>query len=86
MRPARRHAFVVSPRLTFPALLVIVIVMFFVFASLDSGDVSSARVVATVIVSAAILLLFGILAVASRMGRRGTSEDQGTSSPAESAP
>ncbi len=86
MRPARRRAFVVSPRIAFPALLVIVILMFFVFASLDSGDVSTARVVATVIVSAAILILFGMLAVASRVGRRESSEDQGTSTPALSEP
>jgi len=54
--------------------------MFLVFASLDSGEVSGARVVATVIVTAAILILFGILFVASRVGGSEPAEDPEASS------
>ena len=80
MRTARRPGFVVSPRIAFPALLIIVVLMFLVFASLDSGEVSGARVVATVIVTAAILILFGILFVASRVGGSEPAEDPEASS------
>jgi hypothetical protein len=64
-----RPGFVASPRIVFPALLVVVIVMFLVFASIDSQDVSQARIDATAIVTAAILILFAVLAVVSRVRR-----------------
>ena len=80
MRPARRPGFVISPRIAFPVLLVVVILMFFVFASLDSGEVSTARVVATAIVASAILILFGILAVVSRFRGSEPAEESEASS------
>jgi hypothetical protein len=69
MQLMRRHGFVVSPRLVFPALLIVVLVMFFVFAPLDSQGVSAARILGTVIVGAVIIVLFLILAILSRVRR-----------------
>jgi hypothetical protein len=69
MRPSRRRGFVISPRLAFPVLLVVVLLMFLVFASLDRGYASTARIVATAIVAGGILLLFGVLAFFSRVRR-----------------
>ncbi len=78
MKPVRRHGFVVSPRLTFPVLLVVVLLMFLVFATVDSGDISDVRIVGTIIVTAGILILFGILIVLSRAGRRRPETDSAT--------
>lgn len=72
---ARRTGFVLPPRMAFPVLLVVVLVMFIVFASLDARDVSAARVVATAIVLTVILVVFGILALVSRVRPRNGEEE-----------
>jgi len=67
LKPHRRYGFIISPRLAFPVLLVIVLLMFLVFATMGGG-VSDARIVGTVVVTVGLLLLFGILALLSRSG------------------
>lgn len=77
MRSKLRRGFMISPRIAFPVLLVIVVAMFFIFASFSGTGVSSARIVSTAIVSILLLFLFGILAVVSRAGgRRGGATER----------
>jgi hypothetical protein len=66
MRLTRRAGFVASPRTAFPVLIVIVALMFLLFASLDTQGVSPARIFGTALVGALILLLLGTLALLSR--------------------
>jgi peptidoglycan/LPS O-acetylase OafA/YrhL len=77
MRLARRPAFAVPPRIALPVLLVIVAAMFLLFVSLDTNGVSVARIAATVVVSAAILVLFAVLALVSRASRGARRESTG---------
>jgi len=65
----RRRGFVISPRIAFPVLVVLVLAMFVVFFTLDSGAISMARIASTVLVSIALIVMFGILALLSRIGR-----------------
>ena len=65
----RRPGFVASPRLVFPALIVVVVTMFHIFDSFGNQDVSTARILATTIVGAVILILFAVLAIAARRSR-----------------
>ncbi|MDG6925141.1 MAG: hypothetical protein JRN09_01165 [Nitrososphaerota archaeon] len=67
----RRPAFAVPPRVALPILLVIVGTMFLLFVSLDSNGVSLAKIAATVVVTAAILVVFAVLALVSRASRGG---------------
>ncbi len=71
MGPMRRPAFAVPPRVALPILLVIVGTMFLLFVSLDSNGVSLAKIAATVVVTAAILVVFAVLALVSRASRGG---------------
>lgn len=71
MGPMRRPAFAVPPRVALPILLVIVGTMFLLFVSLDSNGVSIAKIAATVVVTAAILVVFAVLALVSRASRGG---------------
>jgi len=71
VRTGGRRGFVISPRVAFPVLLVVVIAMFLVFASTDGGVVPDARITGTLIVTVALLLVFGLLALLTRSdGRR----------------
>jgi hypothetical protein len=70
----RRHGFVVAPRVVFPTLILVVAVMFLIFASLDGQNVPAARILGTAIVGAAILILFAVLAILSRGRRERDSE------------
>jgi len=76
LEQSRRHGFVASPRLVFPALLLIVAAMFLIFASQDTQYVSGARILGTAIVAIAIIILFAILAVTSRVRRGVETADQ----------
>jgi hypothetical protein len=70
----RRRGFVASPRVVFPTLIIVVVVMFLIFASLDGQAVPAARILGTAIVGAAILILFAVLAIMARARRGRDSE------------
>jgi ABC-type dipeptide/oligopeptide/nickel transport system permease subunit len=72
----RRRGFVISPRIAFPVLLVVVLGMFIVFVTMDGGAVSTARIVGTVLVSIALIVMFGILALISRLARERTLKEE----------
>ena len=66
MESSRRHGFAAPPRIVFPALILIVLAMFLVFATVDSQNISAARILGTVVVGALILILFAIMAILAR--------------------
>jgi hypothetical protein len=70
MELSRRRGFPASPRLVFPLLALVVLAMFFVFRNLGGQDITAERIAATAVAGAALLILFGLLAIAARVRRR----------------